>query len=104
MSKQTIVMIGLITLAMNFVGANPASSADSRDKTPQAIEEVAFVSSLSPAQCQAFNLMNLDQRHEVLETAQKNALIADAAVDTIMNKYQLAVVGGLLKAKAADTK
>ncbi len=101
MSKQTIVMIGLITLAMNFVGASPT---DSHDKTPQAMEEVAFVSFLSPAQCQAFNLMNLDQRHEVLEIAQKNALAADAAVDTIMNKYQLAVVGGLLKAKTADSK
>ena len=102
-------MISLAVATINFVEGNSASvSMDSRDQTSLTqtpfTDEVTFVSYLSPPQCEAFNLMSLEQRHEALETAQKASLSPDAAVDAIMNKYQLAVVEGLLKVKTSHSK
>lgn len=78
-----------------------ASCEQTCDSVAMSTEEAVFVSQLSSPYFQAFNLMSIEQRHEALETAKEEALDADTAIDTILKKYQLAVVDGALKSMTA---
>ncbi len=102
MNKKLVLAAGLMTLMAGFVEAGTcSSSAASCDRTSAAVavsaEEASFVARLSEDHSIAFNLMNADQRLEVLASAHKGDLAPDAAIEEFMAQHHLAVVEGSLK-------
>lgn len=102
MNKKFVLAAGLMTLMAGFVEASSCSaSAASCDKTSAAVavstDEASFVSKLSQDHAVAFNLMNADQRLEVVNHAHKENLTPDVAVQNFLTQHHLTVVEGALQ-------
>ena len=101
MEKKMVLIAGLMTLMGSVQAGSCSSSAASCNKTSAAVavaeDEASFVSKLSENHAVAFNLMNADQRLEVLTEAKKEGVDPDAAVKNFMQQHHLAVVEGSLK-------
>jgi hypothetical protein len=101
MDKKLVLAAGLMTLIAGFAEASScslsASSCDSPAAVAASTDEASFVSKLNQNHAVAFNLMNAEERLEVLTTAQKGGLAPDAAVENFMTQHHLAVVEGILK-------
>ena len=95
MNKKLMLAAGLMTLIASFADAGScSSSASTCDKTSEVAqvsgEEASFAAKLTQDHSIAFNEMNVDERLEVLTTAEKENLTPDAAVDQFINTHQSA--------------
>src|ERR1700687_4562511 len=102
MNKKFVLAAGVMTLMTGFAQAGSCSSSSvSCDKTSAAahvaLDEASFFAKLTQDHAVAFNLMNAEERLEVLTLAQKEDLTPDTAVDNFMSQHHVAVVEGTLK-------
>ena len=100
MDRKLVLAASVMILMAGFVEAG-GSSAATGDRTLTSValstEETSFVAQLSQDHSIAFNLMNADQRLEVLAIAHKGDLTPDSVVDGFLSQHHLAVVEGSLK-------
>ena len=84
-------LIVLAAVAMTALSAEQSAVAKSDARVAQALslsaEEQAFAAKLGETTRQAFALMSVDLRHEVLALMKNPALTADAAVEQVMKDH-----------------
>lgn len=102
MNKKLVLAAGLMTLMMGFAEASSCSTTAASCEKPADTnvvlnDEASFVAKLNKDHSIAFNLMDAEDRQEIVTEAQKENYTPDAAVESFMDFHHLALVDGALK-------
>jgi hypothetical protein len=95
MNKKLVLAAGLMTLMAGFVEANEPATAVEANVVFS--DEASFMAKLNKDHSIAFNLMDAEDRQEIVAEAQKENYTPDAAVESFMDFHHLALVDGELK-------